>query len=98
MGPGDCVIEGMNSSAAYLDPMGPTCFTANTLDWFLVSGGLAITAETHVEEDTHIFTHYPVHLKIGGKLSEDLGLRIRRPTELQGQTNKISQKVGHPGR
>jgi hypothetical protein len=96
MGPGDCVIEGMNSSAAYLDPMGPTCFTGNTLDWFLVSGGLAITAETHVEEDTHIFTHYPVHLKIGGKLSEDLGLRIRRPTELQGKTKKEVKKWDIP--
>eukprot|EP00972_Heterocapsa_arctica_P033120 4871492-Heterocapsa_arctica.AAC.1 len=47
MGPGSCVIEGMNNSAAYLDPMEATCSTRNTLDWFMVSGGLAIAAETN---------------------------------------------------
>ncbi len=56
MGPGSCVIEGMNNSAAYLDPMEATCSSGNTLDWFMVSGGLAIAAETNVDKDTNIFT------------------------------------------
>eukprot|EP00972_Heterocapsa_arctica_P073117 10799645-Heterocapsa_arctica.AAC.1 len=73
MTPGTCVIEGMNKSAAYLDPIDATCSTGNTLDWFMVSGGLAIAAETRVDEDTQIDSHYPVQLKIGGKLSEDMG-------------------------
>eukprot|EP00972_Heterocapsa_arctica_P037330 5493895-Heterocapsa_arctica.AAC.1 len=47
MGPGSCVIEGKNNSAAYLDPMESTCSSGNTLDWFMVSGGLAIAAETN---------------------------------------------------
>eukprot|EP00972_Heterocapsa_arctica_P017880 2642837-Heterocapsa_arctica.AAC.1 len=61
--PGTCVIEGMNNSAAYLDPIAPTCSTGNTLDWFMISGGLAIAAETRVDKDTQIFSHYPVQLK-----------------------------------
>eukprot|EP00972_Heterocapsa_arctica_P055820 8233915-Heterocapsa_arctica.AAC.1 len=73
MPPGDCVIEGMNNSAAYLDPVAPTCCTGNILDWFMVSGGLAIAAETIVYTDIHIYVHYPVQLKVGGKLSEDMG-------------------------
>eukprot|EP00972_Heterocapsa_arctica_P041869 6173934-Heterocapsa_arctica.AAC.1 len=80
MSPETCVIEGMNNSAAYLDPMAPTCSIGNTLDWFMVSGGLAIAAETRVGEDTLIFSHYPAQLKVGGKLSEDMGVRIRRPS------------------
>eukprot|EP00972_Heterocapsa_arctica_P038527 5676835-Heterocapsa_arctica.AAC.1 len=68
MTPGTCVIEGMNNSAAYIDPIDATCSTGNTLDWFMVSGGLAIAAETRVDKDTQIYSHYPVQLKIGGKL------------------------------
>eukprot|EP00972_Heterocapsa_arctica_P058650 8648058-Heterocapsa_arctica.AAC.1 len=73
MSPGDCVIERVNNSAAYLDPVAPTLCTGNALDWFMVSGGLAIAAETNVDKDTHIYAHYPVQLKVGGKLSEDMG-------------------------
>eukprot|EP00972_Heterocapsa_arctica_P091408 13486605-Heterocapsa_arctica.AAC.1 len=62
MAPGTCVIEGMNNSAAYLDPMEATCNTGNTLDCFMVSGGLAIGAETKVDNDTQIYSHYPVQL------------------------------------
>eukprot|EP00972_Heterocapsa_arctica_P088962 13119275-Heterocapsa_arctica.AAC.1 len=79
MTPGTCVIEGMNNSAACLDPIEATCSTGNILDWFMVSGGLAIAAATTVDTDTKLFSHYPVQLNIGGKLSEDLGVRIRRP-------------------
>eukprot|EP00972_Heterocapsa_arctica_P053990 7953620-Heterocapsa_arctica.AAC.1 len=65
MAPGICVIEGMNKSAAYLDPEASTCCTGNTLEWFMVSGGLALAAETKVDNDTQIRAHYPVQLKIG---------------------------------
>eukprot|EP00972_Heterocapsa_arctica_P036240 5332036-Heterocapsa_arctica.AAC.1 len=63
----------MNNSAAYLDPIDATCSTGNTLYWFMVSGGLAIAAETRVDTYTQLYSHYPVQLKIGGKLSEDMG-------------------------
>jgi hypothetical protein len=92
MAPGTCVIEGMNNAAAYLDPMGATCNTGSTLDWFMVSGGLAIGAETQVDNDTHIYSHYPVRLKIGGKLSEDLGHRIRKVNAFEGMTKKEVKK------
>eukprot|EP00972_Heterocapsa_arctica_P108402 15965921-Heterocapsa_arctica.AAC.1 len=92
MTPGTCVIEGMNNSAAYLNPIDATCSTGNTLDWFMVSGGLAIAAETKVDKDTHIYSHCPVQLKIGGKLSEDLGVRIRRPSAFQGIAKKEAKK------
>eukprot|EP00972_Heterocapsa_arctica_P072731 10737796-Heterocapsa_arctica.AAC.1 len=62
----------MNNSAAYLDPIDATCSIGNTLYWFMVSGGLAIAAETRVDEDTQLYLHYPVQLMIGGKLSEDM--------------------------
>eukprot|EP00972_Heterocapsa_arctica_P111066 16351985-Heterocapsa_arctica.AAC.1 len=88
MGPGACVIEGMNNSAAYLDPMEATCHTGNTIHWFMVSGGLAIAAETNVDKDTHIYARYPVQLKIGGRLSEDLGSRIIKATAFEGMTKK----------
>eukprot|EP00972_Heterocapsa_arctica_P032299 4761114-Heterocapsa_arctica.AAC.1 len=73
MTPGTCVIESMNNSAAYLDPLDATCSTGTTLYWFMVSGGLAIAAETNVDNDTQLYSHSPVQLKIGGRLSEDLG-------------------------
>eukprot|EP00972_Heterocapsa_arctica_P026825 3947421-Heterocapsa_arctica.AAC.1 len=79
MGPGFCIIEGMSNSAAYLDPVEATCHTGNTLDWFMVSGGLALAAETKVYKDIQIYARYPVQFKVGGKLSEDMGQRIRRP-------------------
>jgi hypothetical protein len=88
MVPGSCVLEGMKNAAAYLDPMESTCSTGNTLDWYMVSGGLAIAAETNVDRDTHIYSHYPVQLKIGGQLSSDLGERIRRQNAFTGMTKK----------
>eukprot|EP00972_Heterocapsa_arctica_P088526 13052192-Heterocapsa_arctica.AAC.1 len=48
----------------------------------MVSGGLAIAAETK--------------LNIGGKLSEDLGVRIRRPSAFQGITKKEAKKGNIP--
>eukprot|EP00972_Heterocapsa_arctica_P094583 13948123-Heterocapsa_arctica.AAC.1 len=92
MAPGTCVIEGMNNSAAYLDPEASTCCIGNALDWFMVSGGLAIAAETRVDKDTQIYAYYPVQLKVGGKLSEDMGVRIRRPSAFQGITKKEAKK------
>eukprot|EP00972_Heterocapsa_arctica_P062481 9210652-Heterocapsa_arctica.AAC.1 len=65
MAPGSCTIEGLNNSAAYLDPIDSTCHTGNTLYWYMVSGGLAIGAETSVDKDTQTHHHYPVKLKIG---------------------------------
>eukprot|EP00972_Heterocapsa_arctica_P041115 6059796-Heterocapsa_arctica.AAC.1 len=88
MTPGTCVIESMNNSAAYLDPMEATCSTGNTLDWFMVSGGPAIAAETNVDKDTQLYSHYHVQLKIGGRLSEDLGVRLRRASAFVGLTKK----------
>eukprot|EP00972_Heterocapsa_arctica_P069607 10284869-Heterocapsa_arctica.AAC.1 len=82
----------MNNSAAYLDPVAPTCSSGNTLGWFMVSGGLAIAAETNVDKDTQIYHHYPVQLKAGGQLSEDMGVRIRRPSASQGITKKETKK------
>eukprot|EP00972_Heterocapsa_arctica_P084434 12436795-Heterocapsa_arctica.AAC.1 len=41
-----------------------------------------------VDNDTHIYAHYPGRLKVGGKLSEDMGQRIRRPSAFQGLTKK----------
>eukprot|EP00972_Heterocapsa_arctica_P091229 13461404-Heterocapsa_arctica.AAC.1 len=59
MEPGTCIIEGTNRAAAYIDPGAPTCHTGNTLDWYMVSGGLALSAETKVEGDIPIYAHYP---------------------------------------
>eukprot|EP00972_Heterocapsa_arctica_P001616 231040-Heterocapsa_arctica.AAC.1 len=39
----------------------------------MVSGGLAIAAETKEDKYTQLYSHYPVQLTIGGKLGEDLG-------------------------
>eukprot|EP00972_Heterocapsa_arctica_P064796 9561334-Heterocapsa_arctica.AAC.1 len=58
----------------------------------MVSGGLAIAAETEVDKDTQLFSHYPVHLNIGGKPSEDLGVRIRRPSAFLGIAKKEAKK------
>ncbi len=96
MSPGSCVMEGTNNLAAYLDPVVSTCSTGSTLDWFMVSGGLAINAGTRVDKDTHIFSHYPVHLEVGGTLSEDMGPIIRRPNTFKGFTKKEAKKKSIP--
>eukprot|EP00972_Heterocapsa_arctica_P016391 2417294-Heterocapsa_arctica.AAC.1 len=57
---------------------------------------MAIAAETKVDKDTLLFSHYPVQLKIGGKLSEDLGVRIRRPSAFLGITKKEAKKGSIP--
>eukprot|EP00972_Heterocapsa_arctica_P029686 4372872-Heterocapsa_arctica.AAC.1 len=41
-----------------------------------------------VNNDTHISGHSPVRLNVGGKLSEDMGSRIKRPVDFQGITRK----------
>eukprot|EP00972_Heterocapsa_arctica_P015735 2318486-Heterocapsa_arctica.AAC.1 len=41
-----------------------------------------------VNNDTHISGHSPVRLNVGGKLSEDMGSRIKRPLDFQGITRK----------
>eukprot|EP00972_Heterocapsa_arctica_P065225 9628622-Heterocapsa_arctica.AAC.1 len=58
----------------------------------MVSGGLAIAAETNVDKYTHTFSHYPVQLNIGGRLSDDLGVRIRRANAFDGMTKKAVKK------
>eukprot|EP00972_Heterocapsa_arctica_P101645 14977607-Heterocapsa_arctica.AAC.1 len=54
----------------------------------MVSGGLAIAAETKVDKDIQLYSHYPAQLNIGGRLTEDLGVRIRRASAFVGLTNK----------
>eukprot|EP00972_Heterocapsa_arctica_P037715 5551037-Heterocapsa_arctica.AAC.1 len=54
----------------------------------MVSGGLALSAETKVEGDTPIYSHYPFKLRIGGNLSKDVGQRIKRPMAFQGLPRK----------
>eukprot|EP00972_Heterocapsa_arctica_P109604 16134758-Heterocapsa_arctica.AAC.1 len=54
MAPGFCIIEGTSCSAAYLDPEEATCHTGNTLDWFMVSGVVALAAETKVDHDPYL--------------------------------------------
>eukprot|EP00972_Heterocapsa_arctica_P037988 5591904-Heterocapsa_arctica.AAC.1 len=61
----------------------------------MVSGGLAIAAETKVDNDTQLYSQYPVHLKIGRKLSEDSGVRIRRPSAVTFQ-KEISKPKKDP--
>eukprot|EP00972_Heterocapsa_arctica_P112829 16434003-Heterocapsa_arctica.AAC.1 len=58
----------------------------------MVSGGLAIAAETNVDKDAQIYSLYPVQLKIGGRLSNDLGVRIRRANAFDGMTKKEVKK------
>eukprot|EP00972_Heterocapsa_arctica_P087047 12830923-Heterocapsa_arctica.AAC.1 len=85
---GTCIIEGTNSAAAYIDPGSPTCHKGNTLDVYMVSGGLALAAETKVEGDTPIYAHYLVRLSIGANLSKYMGQIIKRPMAFQGLTRK----------
>eukprot|EP00972_Heterocapsa_arctica_P060551 8933751-Heterocapsa_arctica.AAC.1 len=63
MEPGTFTIEGTNSAAVYIDPGEATCHTGNTLDWYMVRGGLTLTAEIQVEQDTQIYAHYPDRLR-----------------------------------
>eukprot|EP00972_Heterocapsa_arctica_P037546 5526808-Heterocapsa_arctica.AAC.1 len=56
----------------------------------MVSGGLALTAESTVEYDTPIYAHCPVELKVRGKLSEDMGQILRRPIDHKGRGQTIS--------
>eukprot|EP00972_Heterocapsa_arctica_P096436 14227076-Heterocapsa_arctica.AAC.2 len=77
--PGEFTIEGASSTAAYVEPRAPTCITGSTIDWFMVSTGFANGADSKVESDAAVDKHKPVRFKVGGKLSEDMGLRIRRP-------------------
>eukprot|EP00972_Heterocapsa_arctica_P000783 110734-Heterocapsa_arctica.AAC.1 len=58
------------------------------------SAGLANGAESKVERDTPVAKHSPVILKIGGKLGEDMGLRIGRPIAFQGMTRKEAKVHG----
>eukprot|EP00972_Heterocapsa_arctica_P099905 14735299-Heterocapsa_arctica.AAC.1 len=62
----------------------------------MVSGGLALAAETKVDKDTHIYAHYHVRLKVGGTLSEDMGQKIRRPSAFQGLTKKEARTNNIP--
>eukprot|EP00972_Heterocapsa_arctica_P079573 11725850-Heterocapsa_arctica.AAC.1 len=62
----------------------------------MVSGGLALAAETEVDHDKQIYVHYPVRLRVGGNLSEDMGQRIRRPSALQGLTKKKARTGNIP--
>eukprot|EP00972_Heterocapsa_arctica_P008777 1287443-Heterocapsa_arctica.AAC.1 len=54
----------------------------------MVCPALAISAEAMVNNDTHISGRSPVILTIGGKLSEDMGSRIKRPVYFQGIARK----------
>eukprot|EP00972_Heterocapsa_arctica_P011040 1617691-Heterocapsa_arctica.AAC.1 len=63
----------------------------------MVSGGLALSAGTKVDPDTPIYAHYPVRLRVGGTLSEDMGQRIRRPMAFQGLTKKEARTGNIPG-
>eukprot|EP00972_Heterocapsa_arctica_P019263 2842727-Heterocapsa_arctica.AAC.1 len=52
------------------------------------TAGLANGAESKVEGDIAIVKHSPVRLKVGGKLSEDMGVKMKRPKAFQGMTRK----------
>eukprot|EP00972_Heterocapsa_arctica_P092912 13704071-Heterocapsa_arctica.AAC.1 len=41
-----------------------------------------------VNNDTHISGHSPVRLNVGGKLSGDMGSRIKRPVDFQSITRE----------
>eukprot|EP00972_Heterocapsa_arctica_P080944 11928951-Heterocapsa_arctica.AAC.1 len=96
MAPGTFTLEGTSSSAAYIDPEESTCHTGNTLDWYMVSGGLALSAEIKVDQDTHIYAHYPVILRVGGSLSKYMGQRIKRPMAFQGLTREEARTRDTP--
>eukprot|EP00972_Heterocapsa_arctica_P065927 9727518-Heterocapsa_arctica.AAC.1 len=66
------------------------------MDWYMVSGGLALTAESKAKGDTQIYAHYPVRLRVGGELSNDMGQRIQRPMAFQGLTKKEAKTRDTP--
>eukprot|EP00972_Heterocapsa_arctica_P002577 377034-Heterocapsa_arctica.AAC.1 len=45
----------------------------------MVSGGLALSAESKVESDTPIHAHYPVKLRVGGSLNKIWGKELGDP-------------------
>eukprot|EP00972_Heterocapsa_arctica_P088172 13000773-Heterocapsa_arctica.AAC.1 len=55
-----------------------------------------MAAEIKVEHDTQICAHYPVRLKVGGSLSQDMGQRIKRPMAFQGLTRKEARTKDPP--
>eukprot|EP00972_Heterocapsa_arctica_P108222 15937328-Heterocapsa_arctica.AAC.1 len=44
--PGEFTIEGASRTAAYVEPGAPTCTTGSTIDWLMVSAGLANEVES----------------------------------------------------
>eukprot|EP00972_Heterocapsa_arctica_P094901 13994376-Heterocapsa_arctica.AAC.1 len=62
------------------------------MDWFMVSAGLANGAESKVGSDAAMAKHKPVRLKIGGKLNDDMGMRLRRPIAFQGMIRKEAKE------
>jgi hypothetical protein len=89
--PGTFTLEKYCGKAAFVAPITHTYSrdgTTSKLDWFLVCPELSNSAQALVNNDTHIQGHSPVRITIGGKLSEDMGSRIKRPTDFQGITRK----------
>eukprot|EP00972_Heterocapsa_arctica_P071451 10555903-Heterocapsa_arctica.AAC.1 len=62
----------------------------------MVSGGLAFTAKSKVEGDTHIYAHYPAIFRVGGNLSKHMGQRIKRPMPFQGLARKEARTRDTP--
>eukprot|EP00972_Heterocapsa_arctica_P078663 11600421-Heterocapsa_arctica.AAC.1 len=58
----------------------------------MVSAGLAHGAESKVQSDSAVDKHKPVRLRIGGKLTDDMGMKIRRPLSFQGMTRKEAKE------
>eukprot|EP00972_Heterocapsa_arctica_P058347 8607900-Heterocapsa_arctica.AAC.1 len=89
--PGTFTLEKHSGKAGFVATTGHTYSrdgNKSNLDWFLVCSELIISAQVFVNNDTHIQGHSPVRMAIGGKLSEDMGSRIRRPMDFQGMTRK----------
>eukprot|EP00972_Heterocapsa_arctica_P093701 13822457-Heterocapsa_arctica.AAC.1 len=61
----------------------------------MVSGGLALAAETKVDNDTQIHAHYPVQLKVGGKLSEDMGEKNQKTEPIPRYHEERGQEGNH---
>eukprot|EP00972_Heterocapsa_arctica_P061174 9020675-Heterocapsa_arctica.AAC.1 len=62
----------------------------------MVSGGLALSADTNVDPDTQMYAHYPVRLRVGGILSKDMGQRIKRPMAFQSLTKQEARTGNIP--
>eukprot|EP00972_Heterocapsa_arctica_P072500 10706441-Heterocapsa_arctica.AAC.1 len=54
----------------------------------MVSAGLANGTESKLEGEAAVEKPIPVRLRIGGKVSDDMGMRIRRPVAF----NMLSDK------